>query len=54
MFAEECLRRFLDGEPIGEAIRAARLALLAAGNPLGLAYIPFVTASLRLRRSVAA
>ena len=53
-FAEECLRRFLDGAPIGEAIRGARLALLAAANPLGLAYIPFVTASLRLRLSAAA
>lgn len=50
-FAEECLRRFLDGEPIGAAVRSARLALLANGNPLGLAYIPFVTASLRLRGS---
>jgi len=48
-FAEECLRRFLGGEPIGEAIRQARLALLAAGNPLGLAYIPFAVAGLRLR-----
>lgn len=48
-FAEECLRRFLDGDPIGEAIRAARLALLAEGNPLALAYIPFATAGLRLR-----
>jgi hypothetical protein len=50
-FAEECLRRFLDGAPIGEAVRDARLALLAQGNPLGLAYIPFATASLRLRPS---
>jgi hypothetical protein len=50
-FAEECLRRFLDGAPIGEAVRDARLALLAQGNPLGLAYIPFVIASLRLRPS---
>lgn len=50
-FAEECLRRFFDGEPIGAAVRSARLALLAEGNPLGLAYIPFVTASLRLRAS---
>jgi CHAT domain len=48
-FAEECLRRFLDGEPLGEAVRGARLALLAAGNPLGLAYIPFAMAGLRLR-----
>jgi hypothetical protein len=50
-FAEACLRGFLDGELIGTAVRDARLTLLAAGNPLGLAYIPFVTASLRLRAS---
>lgn len=47
-FAEACLRRFLEGMPIGEAVRAARLALLKAGNPLGLAYVPWVLASLRL------
>ena len=53
-FAEGCLRRFLEGKPIGEAVRNARLALLKAGNPLGLAYIPFALASLRLheRRDV--
>jgi hypothetical protein len=47
-FAEECLRRFLSGTSISEAVRGARLALLKAGNPLGLAYIPFAIASLRL------
>jgi hypothetical protein len=55
-FAEECLRSFLIGEPpdglhrftIGEAVRHARLKLLKAGNPLGLVYIPFAVASLRL------
>jgi hypothetical protein len=47
-FAEECLGRFLAGEAIGDAVRAARLALLAQGNPLGLIYIPFVLPSLRL------
>jgi hypothetical protein len=53
-FAEECLRRFLGGTPfaepvpIGEAVRGARLALLKRGNPLGLVYIPFVSASLHL------
>ena len=53
-FAEECLRRFLGGEPfkeplpLGEAIRGARLALLKQGNPLGLVYIPFASAGLRL------
>jgi hypothetical protein len=47
-FATECLRRFLGGEEIGAAVRGARLALLARGNPLGLIYIPFVMPSLRL------
>ncbi len=47
-FAEECLARFLGGEAIGEAVRAARLALLAQANPLGLIYIPFVLPSVRL------
>ncbi len=47
-FAEECLRRFLGGEAIGNAVRCARLSLLKRGDPLGLAYIPYVIASLRL------
>lgn len=48
IFAEECLRRFLNGDPIGWAIRGARLKVLAGGNPLALAYIPFVAADLKL------
>ena len=47
-FAEECLRHFLQGVPIGEAVRKARLALLQSGNPLGLAYLPFVLPSVHL------
>jgi hypothetical protein len=47
-FAEECLRRFLGGTEIGEAVHGTRLALLAKGNPLGLAYVPFVVPGLRL------
>ena len=47
-FAEGFLRRFLSGIPIGEAVRGTRLALLKAGNPLGLVYIPFVMAGLHL------
>ena len=47
-FAEECFRRFFAGQAIGEAIRGARLKLLAEGNPLGLVYIPYVMASLKL------
>jgi hypothetical protein len=50
-FAEECLRRFAGGDEIGAAVRGARLALLHAGNPLGLAYIPFAPADLHLVRS---
>jgi hypothetical protein len=49
-FAEACLRRFLEGVTLGAAVRGARLDLLAAGNPLGLAYIPFALPGLRLRR----
>ncbi len=49
-FAEECLRHFLNGVPIGEAIRRARLKLLEEGNPLGLTYIPFAVASLSMTR----
>ena len=47
-FAEAYLARFLAGATVGEAVRGARLALLAGGNPLGLAYIPFALESLRL------
>ena len=47
-FAEECLNRFFAGDQIGDAVRGARLALLKQGNPLGLAYVPFVLPSLRL------
>jgi hypothetical protein len=47
-FAEAYLVRFLDGATVGAAVRGARLALLARGNPLGLAYIPFTLESLRL------
>jgi hypothetical protein len=41
-FAEDFLRRFVtDRLPLGQAVRESRLALLAQGNPLGLAYIAF-------------
>lgn len=53
-FAEECFRRFFAGQAIGEAIRGARLKLLAEGNPLGLVYIPYVMASLKLLDQTAA
>ena len=47
-FAEAFLPRFLAGTPLGEAVRGARLALLKDGNPLGLVYIPYALAGLRL------
>ncbi len=47
-FAEEFLRRFLGGAELGEAVHGARLSLLAKGNPLGLAYVPFAVPGLRL------
>jgi hypothetical protein len=56
-FAEECLARFLgapphnESMPIGRAVRGARLELLKQGNPLGLVYIPYAVASLRLQQN---
>jgi hypothetical protein len=48
-FAEACLYRFLiKRETIGEAVRGARLKMLKDGNPLGLVYIPYVMAGLKL------
>ncbi len=48
-FAEECFDRFLgQRQTLGEAIRGARLKMLQAGNPLGLVYIPYAMAGLKL------
>ena len=47
-FGEACLRRFMDGTSIGEAVRQARLELLQQGNPLGLVYDVFAIASLKM------
>jgi hypothetical protein len=48
-FAEACLHRFLiKRETIGAAVRGARLKMLKEGNPLGLVYIPYVMAGLKL------
>jgi hypothetical protein len=47
-FALECLRRFVAGEMLGASVRAARLALLAESNPLGLIYVSFAMPQLRL------
>lgn len=55
-FAEECFKRFIgvpphkEKMPIGRAVRGARLELLRQGNPLGLVYIPYAVASLRLEK----
>jgi len=56
-FAEECFKRFIGAPPhkermpIGKAVRGARLELLREGNPLGLVYIPYAVASLRLQEA---
>jgi hypothetical protein len=47
-FGERFLSEVLAGKSIGEAVRVARLALLASGNPLGLVYIPFALPSLSI------
>lgn len=48
-FAEEVLGRFVrDDMPLGAAVRATRLALLARGNPLGLAYVPYAPTELHM------
>ncbi|WP_163567966.1 hypothetical protein [Fodinicola feengrottensis] len=50
-FAQDCLHAFLvEGHPIGAAVTRARISLLAAGNPLGLAYIPYVLPSIRMEK----
>jgi hypothetical protein len=48
VFGLECLQRFFAGASIGDSVRDARLALLKQGNPLGLVYVPFARAGLRL------
>ncbi len=47
-FAESFLQSFRAGQPLGRAIRTARLQLLAQRNPLGLVYQPFAYAGLKL------
>ena len=50
-FAEDCLNRYLvEGKTIGEAVRETRLKLLKQGNPLGLIYVIYANASLRLKK----
>lgn len=52
-FAELCLPGLLARQSVGAAIRHARLALLKDWNPLGLLYVPFAMATLRLTQVVA-
>ncbi len=47
-FAESFLQLFRQGEPLGRAMRGARLRLLAEYNPLGLVYQGFAYAGLKL------
>lgn len=48
-FAERLFQGLLvDGATVGESVRAARLALLQAYNPLGLVYVPYVADELRV------
>lgn len=48
-FGEAFMDHFVNQrKAVGESVRLARLRLLQAGNPLGLAYIPFAVASLKL------
>jgi hypothetical protein len=48
-FAEDFIRRFMVAhEPLGEAMKGTRLALLSSGNPLGLAYVAFASNDLQV------
>lgn len=47
-FAEHFAQSFVSGVALGEAIRRARVAMLAKGNPLGLAYLAFGLPQLEL------
>ena len=51
IFAEAFFEQFLTGESVGIAVRNARLRLLEAGDPMGLVYVPFAHAGLRLEKS---
>lgn len=50
-FSEHFFKHFLDGKPVGHAIRNARLTLLSQGNPLGLVYTPYILPTLKLVKS---
>ena len=46
--AIDFLGRFLNGEPAGPALLAVRRALMAGGNPLGLAYTLYAVSELKI------
>lgn len=48
-FGRTLLRNFLQGEPLGLAVRRGRLELLRLGNPLGLMYVLFALPGLCLK-----
>jgi hypothetical protein len=53
-FAEAFFTQFINKEKsVGESLRNARLELLSYGNPLGLVYIPFAIAGLKLEKNPA-
>ena len=47
-FAEAFFAGFMTGEPLARAVRKARLRVLQDGNPLGLVYVPYGLAGLRI------
>jgi CHAT domain len=47
-FGEHFAQSYVNGVALGEAIRRARVAMLAKGNPLGLAYLAFGLPQLEL------
>lgn len=50
-FAETFFKLFLEENlTVGEAVRAARLAMLQKRNPLGLVYVPYVLPGLKLAK----
>jgi len=51
VFAEEFFNCFLGEQHVGMSIRNARLKLLEEGNPLGLVYIPYAIAGLKVEKS---
>jgi hypothetical protein len=51
-FAQEFLRRFFEGQPVGRILLDLRREFLAKGNPLGLAYTLYCDADVRLASGI--